>query len=87
MLHTLVITKRGRESVDNVAEMALELGLDGADMNYVPDSDLILNHTGIVPPESQEIIYFEVPNKSGVYWIVCTFPGHAATMRIKLVVN
>lgn len=87
MLHNLVITKRGRESVDKVAEMALELGLDGADMNYVPDSDLILNHTGIVPPESQEIIYFEVPNKTGVYWIVCTFPGHAATMRIKLVVN
>lgn len=87
MLHNLVITKKGVKSVDKVADMALELGLDGADLNYVPDSDLILNHTGIVRPESQEKIYFEVPNDSGVYWIVCTFPGHAASMRIKLVVK
>ncbi|PKA96922.1 sulfocyanin SoxE-like protein [Flavobacteriaceae bacterium MAR_2009_75] len=87
MLHNLVITEKGEASVNEVAQMALNLGLDGADVNYVPDSDLVLVHTGIVQPESEETIFFEVPNKPGDYWIVCTFPGHANTMRIKLIVE
>ena len=86
MLHNLVITQKG-DAVDKVAEMALKLGLDGADLNYVPDSDLVIVHTGILEPETSEKIYFQVPNNPGEYWIVCTFPGHAASMRIKLIVK
>ena len=67
--------------------MALELGLDGPDKNYVPDSDLVLFHTGILQPESSESIYFQVPKRRGEYWIVCTFPGHSKTMRAKLIVK
>jgi azurin/glucose/arabinose dehydrogenase len=87
MLHNLVITQIGIESVDKVGDMALKLGLDGADLNYVPDTDLVLNHTGIVAPGSEEKIYFQTPSKPGEYWIVCTFPGHAASMRAKLIVK
>lgn len=87
MLHNLVITQIGEKSVNQVGDMALKLGLDGADLNYVPDTDLVLNHTGIVEPGTQETIYFQAPRKPGVYWIVCTFPGHAASMRAKLVVK
>ena len=87
MLHNLVVTQKGEESVNEVAKLALDLGLDGADVNYVPDSDLVLVHTGILQPEDAETIYFEVPNATGEYWIVCTFPGHANTMRIKLIVE
>lgn len=87
MLHNLVITEIGEASVDKVGDLALELGLDGADLNYVPDTDLVLNHTGIVAPGTQEKIYFQTPNKPGEYWIVCTFPGHAASMRAKLIVE
>lgn len=87
MLHNLVITKKGEDSVDKVADMALQLGLDGADLNYVPDSDLIIVHTGILQPESSEQIYFQVPREPGEYWIVCTFPGHATSMRVKLIVK
>ena len=87
MLHNLVITQMGIESVDKVGDMALKLGLDGADLNYVPDTDLVLNHTGIVEPGSEEKIYFQTPSKLGEYWIVCTFPGHAASMRAKLIVK
>ena len=86
MLHNLVITQKG-DAVDKVADMALELGLDGADLNYVPDSDQVIVHTGILEPETSEKIYFQVPNSPGEYWIVCTFPGHAASMRIKLIVK
>lgn len=87
MLHNLVITQTGIASVDQVGDMALKLGLDGADLNYVPDTNLVLNHTGIVEPGTQETIYFQTPNKPGEYWIVCTFPGHAASMRAKLIVK
>ncbi|MBT2163634.1 sulfocyanin-like copper-binding protein [Zobellia barbeyronii] len=87
MLHNLVITERGEESVTKVGDLALHLGLDGADLNYVPDTDLVLVHTGIVQPETDETIYFEVPKFAGEYWIVCTFPGHSASMRIKLIVE
>ncbi|MCK5443559.1 MAG: auracyanin family protein [Maribacter sp.] len=87
MLHNLVITEKGPESVDKVADLALKLGLDGADMNYVPDSDLVLVHTGILEPGSSEKIYFQAPREPGEYWIVCTFPGHSQTMRVKLIVR
>lgn len=87
MLHNLVVVAPGADSPDKVAEMALALGLDGPDMNYVPDSDLVLLHTGILQPETSESIYFQVPKRKGEYWIVCTFPGHSYTMRAKLIVQ
>ncbi len=87
MLHNLVIIEKGPDSVDKVADLALKLGLDGADMNYVPDSDLVLVHTGILEPGSSEKIYFQAPREPGEYWIVCTFPGHSQTMRVKLIVK
>ena len=87
MLHNLVVTTNKITAADEVGDLALQLGLDGADMNYVPNSDLVLVHTGIVQPGTSEKIYFQVPWNRGQYWIVCTFPGHAASMRIKLIVK
>ncbi|RKR07066.1 copper binding plastocyanin/azurin family protein [Maribacter vaceletii] len=87
MLHNLVITKPGVASVDEVGDMALKLGLDGADLNYVPNTDLVLYHTGIVAPETEEKIYFEAPSTPGEYWMVCTFPGHSKIMRAKFIVK
>ncbi|WP_149276862.1 sulfocyanin-like copper-binding protein [Pareuzebyella sediminis] len=87
MLHNLVVTTNDDNAADKVGNMALELGLDGADLNYVPDTDLVLYHTGIVQPGNEERIYFQVPREAGEYWIVCTFPGHSKTMRIKLIVK
>ncbi len=87
MIHNVVVTKRGEETPLKVGEMALNLGLDGADLNYVPFSDLVLAHSGTVGPEGSETIYFTSPSEPGEYWIVCTFPGHAFTMRTKLIVK
>jgi azurin len=87
MLHNVVLTAAGDDSPDRVGESALKLGLDGAALNYVPDSDLVLFHTGIVSPGTAEKIYFEAPAKPGQYWIVCTFPGHHITMRAKFIVK
>ncbi len=87
MLHNLVITEKGTESVDKVVDMGLRMGLDGADYNYVPETDLVIVHTGTLEPQTSEKIYFSVPNDPGIYWMVCTFPGHGASMRIKLIVT
>ncbi|WP_373518171.1 plastocyanin/azurin family copper-binding protein [Pricia sp.] len=87
MLHNLVVTEKGTASVDKVADMGLRMGLDGADYNYVPETDLVIVHTGTLEPRTSEKIYFEVPTDPGVYWMVCTFPGHGASMRIKVIVT
>ncbi|PCJ95450.1 MAG: auracyanin family protein [Flavobacteriaceae bacterium] len=87
MLHNLVITEKDVASVDKVGELALELGLDAEDYNYVPDTELVLYHTGILQPNASEKIYFKTPSEPGEYWIVCTFPGHSAVMRAKLIVK
>ncbi|WP_139959465.1 plastocyanin/azurin family copper-binding protein [Flavicella sediminum] len=84
MLHNLVFAMPGREVPNTLGIKALELGLDAPKYNYVPNSSLILYHTATVGPESSETIYFEVPHKKGQYWIVCTFPGHSNTMKIKV---
>ncbi|MCL7763965.1 plastocyanin/azurin family copper-binding protein [Polaribacter sp. Z014] len=87
MIHNVVITKPGKETPLKIGELALSLGLEGSDLNYVPFDDRILFHTGTVPPESNETIYFKSPSEPGEYWIVCTFPGHSFSMRAKLIVK
>ncbi|GAB1855384.1 hypothetical protein MHTCC0001_02180 [Flavobacteriaceae bacterium MHTCC 0001] len=87
MIHNVVVTKQGEETPLKVGEMALGLGLDGPNLNYVPFSDLVIAHSGTVGPEDSETIYFMSPSEPGEYWIVCTFPGHAFTMRTKLIVK
>lgn len=85
MLHNLVITLPG-DAIDKVGKMALEMGLKGPEMNWVPVSEQVLFHTGLLQPETRETIYFEAP-KAGIYPFVCTFPGHYLVMRGKLIVE
>jgi azurin len=79
MLHNVIVVKPG--TANEVAQQAIELGLRGEQMAYVPESDEILAHTGLLQPNTTETIYFQVPNEPGRYQYVCTFPAHSATMR------
>ena len=79
MLHNLVITRPGE--VDAMAEEAINLGIRGQEMNYVPDSEQVLFYSALLEPETEETIYFIAPQEPGDYPFVCTFPGHAMTMR------
>jgi glucose/arabinose dehydrogenase/azurin len=79
MLHNLVVVLPGQ--ADDVAEAALTLGLEGAEMDYVPPGNQVLYHTALLQPETSESIYFIAPSEPGTYTYVCTFPGHAITMR------
>jgi azurin/glucose/arabinose dehydrogenase len=85
MLHNMVLTIPG-DAVDKVGKMALEMGLKGPEMNWVPVSEQVLFHTSLLQPDSRETIYFEAP-AAGVYPFICTFPGHYLVMRGKLIVE
>ena len=79
MQHNLVIVKPG--AADFVGNAAMNLGLKGMEKGYVPNSDRVLFHTNLLQPHSSEVIYFQVPTTPGVYPFLCTYPGHAGTMR------
>lgn len=85
MPHNIVIVKPG--TADTVGNAALNLGLQGAAMNYIPKSSNVLFHSKLVGPGASDTIYFIAPSKAGVYTYVCTFPGHAASMRGTLIVQ
>ncbi|MEM6316813.1 MAG: plastocyanin/azurin family copper-binding protein [Bacteroidota bacterium] len=79
MIHNLVLVKPNTASAVGMA--ALNLGLKGEQMDYVPNSSDVLYHTGLIQPGSSETIYLYAPDTPGTYQFVCTFPGHAELMR------
>lgn len=79
MQHNLLIV---RPSASNeVGELALKMGLNGPKLHYVPMSDKVLYHTGLLQPRSEETIYFIAPEQEGKYEFVCTYPGHYMVMK------
>ena len=85
MLHNFVITKPGEANA--VGEAALNLGLNGPKLSYVPNTPKVLYHTNILQPETAESIYFVAPTEPGNYQFVCSFPGHYSLMQGTLVVK
>ena len=85
MQHNLVIVLPN--TADEVGEMTLALGLDGAAMDYVPRSENVLHYTGLLQPRTTEGIYFTAPEKEGQYQYVCTYPGHYVIMRGTMIVT
>jgi azurin len=79
MMHNLLIVKPN--SPDQVAEAAINLGLQGSAMGYIPNSDQVLFHTNLLGPNDSDTIYFTAPSTPGNYGFICTFPGHGASMR------
>ncbi|MDX1639232.1 MAG: plastocyanin/azurin family copper-binding protein [Balneolaceae bacterium] len=84
MLHNVVIVRPN--TADRVGKQAMNLGLKGEQMSYVPDTRDVLYHTAVIQPGSSETIYITAPEQPGTYQYVCTFPGHYITMRGTLVV-
>lgn len=79
MTHNVVIVAPG--AADEVGNLALNLGLKGSEMSYVPNSPKVLYHTALIGPEASESIYFVAPSAPGEYSFICSFPGHASVMR------
>ncbi len=78
MSHNLVITKPGKRP--EVVNAAMKLEEKGPSMNYIPESPDILWSIPVLSPGQVKSITFTVPEKTGVYPYVCTFPGHGFSM-------
>ena len=79
MTHNFVVVSPG--TADEVGMQAINMGLEGSQKNYVPDSPKVLFHTNLLQPNSSEAIFFIAPEKPGSYTFICTYPGHASLMQ------
>ena len=67
---------------DAVFERVGEAGMSAGSRNdYVPEDDAVIAHTPIAPPGETVSVTFTVPEETGEYGYLCTFPGHWATMQ------
>lgn len=86
--HNLVIIRPGTEE-----SVGLEVNRMIADPKqieigqYIPETDAILFHTEMVPPNSSETLRFIAPKEPGNYPYICTFPGHWTIMKGVMVVK
>ncbi|WP_347157539.1 plastocyanin/azurin family copper-binding protein [Pontibacter chitinilyticus] len=79
MLHNFVVVMPG--TAIEVGELAMKLGLEGQEKNYIPQTDKLLYHTNLLQPNTSEAIYFTAPEKPGTYTYECSVPGHFYTMQ------
>ena len=86
--HNLVIIRPGTEEA-----VGLEVNRMIADPKqieigrYIPETDAILFHTEMVPPNSGETLRFIAPKEPGNYPYICTFPSHWTIMKGVMVVK
>ncbi|MDZ4288225.1 MAG: family 16 glycoside hydrolase [Prosthecobacter sp.] len=78
--HNLVFCQPGTDT----ATMALKQ-MDNPEAalkrNWLPDDKRIFAHSKMLNPHERETLTFTAPEKPADYPYVCTFPGHALTMR------
>jgi plastocyanin len=78
MDHNMVIVQPGTR--EKVIQDALGLGENGPSLYYVPKTKDVLWATKVLSPHQEAVYYFTVPEKSGIYPFVCTYPGHGLSM-------
>lgn len=83
MGHNLVILKNGVNATDFSSK-----ALAAKDNDYIPagsDGDIVA-HTKLIGGGESDTIEFTAPAR-GAYDFICTFPGHSALMKGKLIVQ
>ncbi len=78
--HNLVICQPGTDTAA-MAMKQMEKPEEALKRNWLPDDPRILAHSSMLNPHQSEKVRFTAPMKPGQYPFVCTFPGHALTMR------
>ncbi|GAB5520282.1 MAG: hypothetical protein RhofKO_25330 [Rhodothermales bacterium] len=78
MMHNWLLIAPGEREA--VVRAALNMGTDGPERDYIPDSDAVLAALGVVAPGDQGEVRFTAPTEPGVYPFVCTYPGHGVVM-------
>ncbi|AOS43321.1 Azurin precursor [Lacunisphaera limnophila] len=73
---------------DDAAVLAFAASAAARMPDYLPDDkSAVLAHTRILGGGESDTIEFTVPAQPGEYPFLCTFPGHAALMKGKLIVR
>jgi azurin len=79
MQHNVVVLNTNKdEAFRRVGEAGMQAGSAN---EYVPDDDAILAYTSMSQPGETVSVTFTVPETTGEYGYLCTFPGHWATMQ------
>lgn len=78
--HNLVFCQPGTDTAA-MALKQMEKPEEALKRNWLPDDPRIWAHSKMLNPHEKEVISFTAPQKPGNYPYVCTFPGHALTMR------
>ncbi len=86
MIHNLVIVSPGRGDAVGMLADQLATTPQGFMKGYIPESEYVLFATPLVNPRQKVELEFTVPDKPGVYPILCTFPGHWRLMQSKMIV-
>ena len=79
MQHNVVVLNTTEAEVfERVGEAGMQAGSAN---DYVPEDDAIIAYTPMSKPGETVSVTFTVPEQTGDYGYVCTFPGHWATMQ------
>jgi azurin len=78
--HNLVFCQPGTDTAA-MALKQMEKPEEALKRNWLPDDPRIWAHSKMLNPHQKEELSFTSPEKPGTYPYVCTFPGHALTMR------
>ncbi|MCX6839923.1 MAG: PA14 domain-containing protein [Verrucomicrobia bacterium] len=78
--HNLVFCQPGTDTAA-MAMKQMEKPDEALKRNWLPNDPRIWRHSKMLNPHEKEELAFTAPEKPGTYPYVCTFPGHALTMR------
>ena len=81
MPHNLVVTAPGALARVGLAAEADAAADDAWERGFIPETDEVLFHTGLLQPGESEVLAFVAPEVLGDYPFVCTFPGHWVRMN------
>ena len=82
MGHNFVLLKQGTD----IAAFGMKAIEAGVEKEHIPNSDAIIAHTGLIGGGEQTSVTFNAP-APGTYDYICSFPGHYAMMKGKLIVE
>lgn len=73
-----MIIKAG--TLEAIQQASLQIDADSIARGYVPDHKAVLAATKLLTADQSEEFIFTAPKEPGVYYYICTYPGHALIM-------
>lgn len=78
--HNLLFCSKG-DGVEKVFLNAMNMGAQGMQTGFVPPGPEVLSASRLLNPGDKQVMKFKIPEESGDYGFICTFPGHGNRMR------